>query len=137
MQGYSSATVLGNTTRDVELKTLTGGSQVATFAVAVNKTYTTGTGEKKEEVGFFDVVVFGKLAPVVAKYVHKGDPVFASGRLQQRFWVTDDGVKKSKIEIVADVVRFLGGKKPTSDGVPDNVKGAFPDASVDDGDIPF
>ena len=106
----------GNITRDIELKYIPSGSAVATLNLAVNRVWYKDE-EKKEEVCYIKVVVWGKQAEACNEYLHKGSPVFIEGRLQFRSWETDDGQKRSVLEVVAERVQFLGSKqenKPTT-----------------------
>ena len=100
--------LIGNLTRDPELRYIPSGQAVATFTVAVNRAYTAGTGEKKEETSFIRVVVWARRAEVCNEYLKKGSPVCVEGRLQSRSWEAQDGTKRSMIEVVANNVQFLG-----------------------------
>ena len=100
--------LIGNLTRDPELRYLPTGQAVTTFTIAVNRVYTSGTGEKKEETSFVRVVVWARRAEVCNEYLRKGSPVFVEGRLQSRTWEAQDGTKRSSIEVVANNVQFLG-----------------------------
>lgn len=109
MASYSNATILGNLTRDPEKRYTDAGSCVVNLSVAVNSRRKVGN-EWKDEASFFDVVVFGEQAENVAKYLSKGKPCLVSGELRQRRWEANDGTKRSKIEIAANRVVFLGGR---------------------------
>lgn len=100
--------LIGNLTRDPELRYLPSGQAVTTFTVAVNRVYTAGTGERKEDTSFIRVVVWARRAEVCNEYLHKGSSVFVEGRLQSRSWEAQDGTKRSSIEVVANNVQFLG-----------------------------
>jgi single-strand DNA-binding protein len=100
--------LIGNLTRDPELRYIPSGQAVTTFTIAVNRTYMAGTGEKKEEVSFIRVVVWAKRAEVCHQYLRKGSPAFVEGRLQSRSWDAPDGTKRSTIEVIAQNVQFLG-----------------------------
>jgi single-strand DNA-binding protein len=100
--------LIGNLTRDPELRYLSTGQAVATFSVAVNRSYTTQSGEKRDEATFVRVVTWEKRAEVCNEYLKKGSPVFVEGRLQSRTWEGQDGAKRSTIEVVASNVQFLG-----------------------------
>lgn len=103
--------LIGNLTRDPELKYAKSGSAIAALGLAVNHSYVTD-GEKREEVNFFDVTVFGKQAEAASQYLKKGRPVLIDGRLKYETW--DDkqgGGKRSKIGVIAERVQFLGGNK--------------------------
>jgi single-strand DNA-binding protein len=101
--------LMGNLTRDPELRYVPSGTAVATFTIAINRVYTSQAGEKKEEVSFVRVVVWGRRAEVCGEYLSKGSPVFVEGRLQSRSWEAQDGQKRSTIEVIADNVQFLRG----------------------------
>lgn len=113
--------LIGNLTRDPELRYIPSGQAVTTFTVAVNRTYASQTGEKKEEVSFIRVVVWARRAEVCNEYLRKGSPVFVEGRLQSRSWEAQDGTKRSTIEVVANNVQFLskGGARGTEAPVED------------------
>lgn len=109
MASLNKVMLIGNLTRDPELRYIPSGSAVATFTVAVNRVYKTQTGEKKEQTSFIRIVVWGRRAEVCGEYLSKGSPVFVEGRLQSREWEGQDGQKRSTIEVVADNVQFLRG----------------------------
>lgn len=100
--------LMGNLTRDPELRYLPSGQPVTTFTIAVNRNYVAQSGEKKEEVSFIRVVVWARMAEVCNEYLKKGSPVFVEGRLQSRSWEAQDGTKRSTMEVVAQNVQFLG-----------------------------
>ncbi|MBQ3441263.1 single-stranded DNA-binding protein [Candidatus Saccharibacteria bacterium] len=108
MRGFSKAIITGNLTRDPELRTTTGGSNVCSFAVAVNRVYKGTDGENKEEVSYIDCVAWGKLGEMIANYAKKGSGVLVSGRLNQRSYEGKDGVKRSRTEIVVEDFNFVG-----------------------------
>lgn len=110
--------LIGNLTRDPELRYVPSGQAVATFTVAVNRTYASQTGEKKEEVSFIRVVVWARRAEVCNEYLKKGSPVFVEGRLQSRSWDAPDGSKRSTLEVIAQNVQFLS-KGSRGDSIPD------------------
>lgn len=102
--------LMGNLTRDPELRYVPSGSAVANFTVAVNRVYKGTTGEKKEEVSFIRVVVWGKMAETCSEYLTKGRSVMVEGRLKSRTWEGQDGQKKSALDVVAESVQFLGAR---------------------------
>lgn len=105
MANGNNLTIIGNATRDPEKKYTPSGSAVATFGVAVNRRWQNRTtNEWDEAVSFFDVVAWDELAENVAESVQKGTRVVVAGRLDQRSWETQDGEKRSKVEIVADEI---------------------------------
>jgi len=101
--------LMGNLTRDPELRYIPSGTAVTNFDIAVNRVYTAQSGEKKEETSFVRIVVWAKRAEVCAEYLAKGSPVFVEGRLRSRSWETQDGQKRSTIEVIANNVQFLRG----------------------------
>jgi len=100
-------TLLGNLTRDPELRYTPGGSAVCQFGLGLNRRYKTASGELREETAFVEVVVWGKQAEVVAAHMTKGRAVFVEGRLQQDTWETDGGERRSRLKAVAERVTFL------------------------------
>ncbi len=100
---------MGNLTRDPELRQIPSGQSVCTFSLALNRSYKGSDGEWQEAVDYIDVVAWGPLGERVAQYVTKGRPVLVSGRLQSRSW-EQDGQKRSKVEVNAQDVTFLGGR---------------------------
>jgi len=129
MASLNKVFLIGNLTRDPELRYTPSGTAVANFGLATSYKYKGQDGEIKEETCFVDIVTWNKTAENCSNYLSKGRPVFIEGRLQFRSWETDDGQKRTKLDVVADRVQFLGG--PRSDaGL--NV----PDDEADD-DIPF
>lgn len=129
MASLNKVFLMGNLTRDPELRYVPSGTAVATFTVAMNRVYTSQAGEKKEEVSFIRVVVWGRRAEVCGEYLSKGSPVFIEGRLQSRSWEGQDGQKRSAVEVIADNVQFLRGG-----GAQDKAAGAAskPDAPAQD-----
>ena len=121
--------LMGNLTRDPELRYLPSGQPVTSFSIAMNRVYNSQTGEKKEEVSYVRVVVWARLAEICNEYLKKGSPVFVEGRLQSRSWEGQDGTKRSTIEVVAQNVQFLprsGQGRPAAEGAPvDNVDDAI------------
>lgn len=111
MASYNHVTLVGNLTRDPELRYTPGGVAVCDLSLAVNRKWKSGSGEQKEEVGFFEIVAWGKTAEVAAQYLKKGRPVLIGGRLQQDRWETEDGQKRSKIKVVAEQIQFLGSNQ--------------------------
>ncbi len=122
--------LMGNLTRDPELRYIPSGQPVTSFSIAVNRTYLSNTGEKKEDVNFIRIVVWGKRAEVCHQYLKKGSPVFIEGRLQSRNWEAQDGTKRNTVEVVAQNVQFLGrGSGARPDQAPAD---ASEDVSIDD-----
>ncbi|NQT75305.1 MAG: single-stranded DNA-binding protein [Candidatus Omnitrophica bacterium] len=143
MANLNKVFLMGNLTRDPELRYVPSGAPVATFGLAVNRRYVTQQGEKKDEVCFVRVVVFGKQAESCSQHLSKGRLVFVEGRLQYRSW-EQEGQKRTSLDVVADRVQFLGAPKP-SGGVEAHseapkeelVKGANETDLKSDEDSPF
>ena len=107
MRGFSKAIIVGNLTRDPELRTTPNGSSVCSFSVAVNRTYRDANGEQKEDVSFIDCSAWGKLGEMISQYAKKGTGVLVSGRLDQRSWEDKNtGQKRSRVEIVVEDFNF-------------------------------
>lgn len=113
MASLNKVFLIGNLTRDPELRYIPSGMAVATFTIAVNRVYKSQSGEKKEQTTFVRVVVWGRRAEVSSEYLSKGSPVFVEGRLQSRNWESQDGQKRSTIEVIADNIQFLRGAGKT------------------------
>lgn len=110
MAGFNKVILIGNLTRNIELRYTPNGTPVGSFGLAVNRRFKQGD-DLKEEVLFVDVVTFGKQAENAAKYLSKGSKVTIEGRLQQRRWETETGDKRSKHEVVAENILYLDGTK--------------------------
>lgn len=115
MQNVNLAIIMGNLTRDPELRYTPNGQAVASFAVATNRSWKDANGDKKEEVEFHEIVVWGKLAELCSQYLTKGRKVHIMGRLQTRSWEGTDGAKRQKTEIVAQDIAFVDSRKDTGD----------------------
>lgn len=111
MSSMNKVILLGNLTKDPELKYTAGGSAVCDMSLALN--YTTGKGaDKKEEVSFIDLTAFGKTAENAAEYLKKGRQVIVEGRLQQDRWESQEGQKRSKVKVIVERLTFVGGGQP-------------------------
>lgn len=115
--------LIGNLTRDPELRYTPQGTAVCTFGVATNRSWTTDTGEKHEEAEFHTIVVWNKLAEICSQFLAKGRQVYIEGRLSTREWEAQDGTKRRTTEVVANEVIFLGGGGPPREEieVPENL----------------
>jgi single-strand DNA-binding protein len=117
MASFNKVILMGNLTRDPELRYTPKGTAIAKVGLAVNRVWTNEAGEKKEEVTFVDVDIFGRTAENVGQYMRKGRPMLVEGRLKLDQW--DDkqtGQKKSKLGVVAETVQFLGGAPGAGEG---------------------
>jgi single-strand DNA-binding protein len=154
----NKAFIIGNLTRDPELKSLPSGMQVASFSVATNRVWKDANGGKQESTDYHNIVVFGRQGETAAQYLKKGSSVLIEGRIQTRSWDGTDGKKQYRTEIVADRVQFgnrpggQGGNEggysapaaasqssPKSAGsaAPQDDAIAYPDDEINPEDIPF
>ena len=117
MASFNKVILLGNLTRDPEVRYTPKGSAVCDLGIAINRQYTLDSGEKREEVTFVDVVLWARLAEIAGEYLKKGRPVFIEGRLQLDTW--DDkqsGQKRSKLRVIGETMQLLGGRPPGAGG---------------------
>lgn len=105
----NKAFVLGNVTRDPEVRALPSGQQVTSFGIATNRFYTDSSGQKKQDAEFHNIVCFGKLADIASRYLTKGSLVLIEGRIKTRNWQNSQGIKQYRTEIIADSLQ-LGPK---------------------------
>ena len=110
VKGFSKVVLVGNMTRDIEMRTTPSGANVGSFSLAVNRTFKGANGETNEQTSFIDCSVWGRLAEIIQQYTHKGSPIMVSGRLEQRSWEDKtSGQKRSRVEVVLDDMVLLGG----------------------------
>ena len=134
MASLNKVFLMGNLTRPPELRYTPSGTAVSDMRLAVNRSYTTQGGDRREETCFLTVVVWGKQAEASAQYLDKGSPVLVEGRLQTRDWETKDGQRPNVVEVVAERVQFLG--RPKGAGTP--VEGEPIEESAGEADeVPF
>ncbi len=145
----NKAIVIGNLTRDPEIKSLPSGVKVASFSVATNRVWKDKNGVKQENVDYHNIVVFGRQAEIVGLYMKKGSSILVEGRMQTRSWDDAGGVKKYRTEIIADRIQFGPRKEGSATGysspeasVPDDHKKAidtieYPEEEINPEDIPF
>lgn len=146
----NKAIIIGNLTRDPEIKALPSGIQVTSFSIATNRVYKDKSGNKKEETDFHNIVVFGRQAETCGQYLKKGQNAMVEGRLQTRSW-EKDGAKQYRTEIIADRVQFGiraggaatgGAPKGDTSSAPANNSVAeeqieYPSDEINPEDIPF
>lgn len=158
MASFNKVILMGNLTRDPELRVTPKGTAVCQIGLAINSTYKDKEGNQKEEVTFVDVDVFGRQAEVIAKYMAKGRPILVEGRLKLDSWESKEGDKRSKLKVVLENFQFVGsradsgggGSEPTGGGSsgpddsappprPSKPAGSAPakPAGVDEEDVPF
>ncbi len=149
----NKAFVIGNLTRDPELKSLPSGIKVATLAVATNRVWKDKSGARQDSTDYHNVVVFGSQAENVSQYLKKGSTIMVEGRMQTRSWDATDGTKKYRTEIVADRVQFgprrdgpsTGGAKAEGSALAETKDGGkkeidtiqYPEEEINPDDIPF
>ncbi len=108
-RSFNQVTLMGNLTRDPELRTTPSGQSVCGFSLALNRSYKGADGNWQEATDYVDITAWGPLGERVAQYLTKGRPALVSGRLQSSSW-EKDGQKRTKVEVVANDVTFLGGR---------------------------
>ncbi|MBI1974592.1 MAG: single-stranded DNA-binding protein [Candidatus Zambryskibacteria bacterium] len=147
----NKAILVGNLTRDPELRSLPSGVQIATLGVATNRVWKDKNGAKQESTDFHNIVVFGRQAETVSQYLRKGSSVMVEGRMQTRSWDGSDGTKKYRTEVVADRVQFGPRRDSSGAGVASPMAQTsknndeplssdtidYPEESVNVEDIPF
>lgn len=154
MASINRVVLVGNLTRDPELRTTPNGKSVCTLGLAVNEKYKNDAGEWIEKPNYFDIVVWGGQGESCAQYLSKGRQVAIDGRLSFRSWEAQDGAKRSKVEVIANTVQFLGSRQDAgasagaqantpaaavapSGLTPDTADFDAPSGSSNDDDIPF
>lgn len=147
----NKAIVIGNLTRDPEMKSLPSGIKVTSFSLATNRVWKDKNGAKQESADYHNIVVFGKQAEFSAQYLKKGASALIEGRMQTRSWDGPDGKKNYRTEIIADRVQFgprkeggasapattTGGKKGTVPPEQQDVPVEYPSEEINPDDIPF
>jgi len=144
----NKAMIIGNLTRDPEIKALPSGVKVASFGVATNRVWKDKNGVKQENVDFHNVVVFGRQAEIVGQYMKKGSSILVEGRMQTRSWDDASGVKKYRTEVVVDRMQFGPKREGSSTGgysapaqQEDDKKALdtieYPEEEINPEDIPF
>jgi single-strand DNA-binding protein len=131
-RSFNQVVLMGNLTRDPELRQTPNGQQVCSFSLALNRSYKGADGNWQEATDFIDVVAWGPLGERVAQYLSKGRPCLVNGRLQSRSW-EQEGQKRSKVEVVAQDVTFLGGGEGGGQGGNSGSGGGYQGSSSSDG----
>ncbi|MBP6924915.1 single-stranded DNA-binding protein [Candidatus Saccharibacteria bacterium] len=144
---FNKVVLLGNLTADPELRTTTGGQNVASFTIAISRTWNNAQGEKQEETSFINCTAWGRTGETIAKYVQKGRQLLVSGRLQQRTWQDKDtGKNRSAIDVIVEEFSFVsdgsrgGGSSSSSSAsakTNEPVIDEISDDPIDLSDIPF
>lgn len=129
MMSLNRVQLIGNLTRDPELRTTASGQSVVNFGVATNRQYKDANGQKQDQAEFHNIVAWGKLADICSQYLTKGRQVFVEGRLQTRDWAAQDGTKRRTTEVIAENMIMLGGSGGRPGSVPQSADHtAFDDA---------
>jgi len=153
---YNKVIMVGNLTRDIELRYTGSGMAIAKTGIATNRRFRTQSGEQKEETCFIDITLFGRAAEVANQYLKKGSKVLIEGRLIYEQWVDQSGNKRSKHSIAVDTMQMLGGREEVPMGTPAPTqtppsqpqtqpasptyqppKTEIPEIDIDEEDIPF
>lgn len=143
MKGYNKTILLGNLTRDPELRTTQSGQGVANFTLAVSRPYKDSQGEQQEQTSFINCVAWGKVGEIIAQYSSKGSPLLITGRIDQRTY-EKDGERRTSFEVVVEDFNFIGSKQDKPIGQYDvlmKAKDVAPDdideRPIDLSEIPF
>ncbi len=151
---YNKVIMVGNLTRDIDLKYTGSGMAIAKTAIATNRRFKTQSGEQKEETCFIDITLFGRAAEIANQYLNKGSKVLIEGRLVYEQWTDQSGNKRSKHSIAVDNLQMLGSRddsgggyaprggyeKPAAEPAPQKSappKQNIPEIDIDDDEIPF
>jgi single-strand DNA-binding protein len=141
MASLNKVLLVGNLTKDPELRFVPSGQAVANLRIATNRKYKAGNGEWKEEVTYVGVEVWGKSAEACGEYLKKGSPLLVEGRLKLKEWTAQDGQKRSMLEVVSERVQFLSGGPRREGGGPEAGFDGPPPSDTPppagDDDIPF
>ena len=149
MASFNKVILMGNLTRDPEMRVTPNGHSICKLGLAVSRTFSTRDGERREETAFVDIDAFGKQAEVIAKYMRKGRPIMVEGRLKLDQWESNEGQKRSKLGVVLENFQFLGSRDDNQEGYENssppergesNSADATPTAQNDDAldqDVPF
>ncbi len=127
------AMMIGNVTRDPEVRTTPTGQTVCSFGIATNQQWTDAQGVKQQRTEFHNIVAWGKLAEICGQYLGKGRKTYIEGRIQTREWEAPDGQKKNRTEIVADNMIMLDRKDPAAPSAPGATPSSAPSTPTPDG----
>jgi len=134
MASFNKVYLIGNLTRDPEVRTTTSGLKIAKLGLAVNRRYRTRENEQREETTFVDIDAFGAQAEILEKYCQKGSPLFVEGRLRLDQWQTNSGDNRSKLTVVLENFQFLGGRGGESGGSTEEESGSYSNRPASSGD---
>jgi single-strand DNA-binding protein len=143
MASFNKVILVGNLTRDPELRVTGTGLSICKIGLAVNRSYTSKDGESKDETTYVDVDAFGKQAEILGKYMQKGRPLMVEGRLKLDQWESNDGQKRSKLGVVLESCEIIGGRDDNTSRSSSTSESNSQDNSNNtqeesfDGDVPF
>ena len=143
MASFNKVILVGNLTRDPELRVTGTGLSICKIGLAVNRSYTNKDGESKDEATYVDIDAFGKQAEILGKYMQKGRPLMVEGRLKLDQWESSDGQKRSKLGVVLESFQFIGGRDDNSSlnsDATDTSSHSYDNNKQEesfDGDVPF
>lgn len=123
MANYNRVILMGNLTRDPQLRYLPSNTPVCEFGMAINRRYRSQDGNQREETCFVDITAFGRQAENINQYMAKGRPILVEGRLRYESWTSQDGQRRSKLVVVAENSQFIGGRSGDSGGSSSNQGG--------------
>jgi single-strand DNA-binding protein len=130
-RGFSKAIIMGNMTRDPELRSTPSGAQVCSFSVAVNRSFKDSSGQQQEAVSFIDCSAWGRAGEIIAQYAKKGSGIMVSGRLDQRSWEDKEKQKRSRVEIIVEDFNFIGGANAPTAGSDSNFNNSRGNSATD------
>lgn len=154
-KGFNKVILMGNLTRDVEMRTTSSGQSVANFSLAVSRSWKGQDGQQQEQTSFINCVAWGKVGEIIEQYTNKGTPLLVSGRLEQRSYEDKEGNKRQAVEVIVEDFNFIGGGRgddsgasssPRSSGAQsassskkaeDNAPSDIDDKPIDLSEIPF
>lgn len=129
MASFNKVILIGNLTRDPEMRVTPNGHTICKLGLAVSRAYSTRDGERREETTFVDIDAFGKQAEVISKYMRKGRPIMVEGRLKLDQWETNEGQKRSKLGVVLENFQFLGGRDDNAGNAGNGSGGGYEQSS--------
>lgn len=141
MASFNKVILMGNLTRDPELRVTNTGLSICKLSLAVNRTFTTKDGDSKDETTYVDIDAFGRQAETLSKYLQKGRPIMVEGRLKLDQWETNEGQKRSKLGVILENFQFIGGRDSASStsATDANPEPEAPQSNggFEDDDVPF
>ena len=141
MASFNKVILMGNLTRDPELRVTNTGLSICKLSLAVNRTYTTKEGDSKDETTYVDIDAFGRQAETLSKYLQKGRPIMVEGRLKLDQWETNEGQKRSKLGVILENFQFIGGRdsasSPNASDLNSEPEAPQSNEGFEDDDVPF